>query len=294
MAVSKYDIDLDLARESNSSHWHVADLIGSTKRVLDVGCSTGYFAEALTERGNEVLGVEYDEASATIARERGFEVLTADLETADLAAHFGAGSFDVVVYADVLEHLRDPFPVLRSTHDLLAPGGFVVISLPNIAHGDIRLALLDGKFDYTETRHSRYHSHPLLHPQLAAAIRSRGRFRRRRGEADDRAAVRDRAGPRRRLLRPHAGRAGARRPRVADLPVRGQGSGRRRVGQRPGSARASLRRRDRARQAGRRNRPATPTDRGRRVRDRGHARGASPDHHGADGRDREAPRRAHP
>jgi O-antigen biosynthesis protein len=151
MAVSKYDIDLDLAQESNSSHWHVADLIGSMKRVLDVGCSTGYFAEALTERGNEVLGVEYDEASAQIARERGLEVLTADLETADLAAHFGAGSFDVVVYADVLEHLRDPLPVLRSTHDLLAPGGFVVISLPNIAHGDIRLALLDGKFDYTET-----------------------------------------------------------------------------------------------------------------------------------------------
>jgi len=151
VGVSKYDIDLDLGRAANSSHWHVADLVGSAKRVLDVGCSTGYFAEALAGRGNEVLGVEYDDASAASARERGLEVLTTDVETADLAAHFGAGSFDVVIYADLLEHLRDPLPVLRRTHDLLAPGGFVVISLPNIAHGDIRLALLDGRFDYTET-----------------------------------------------------------------------------------------------------------------------------------------------
>lgn len=151
MGVSKYDIDLDLSHEADSSHWHVADLIGSAKRVLDVGCSTGYFAQALAGRGNEVLGVEYDDASADSARSRGLEVLTGDLETLDLESHFGTASFDVVVYADVLEHLRDPLPVLRRTHALLRPGGFVVVSLPNIAHGDVRLALLDGRFDYTET-----------------------------------------------------------------------------------------------------------------------------------------------
>jgi methionine biosynthesis protein MetW len=151
VGVSKYETDVDLAHESNTSHWHVGDLIGSGKRVLDVGCSTGYFAAALAARGNEVLGVEYDEASAEAARSRGIEVLVADLETTDLAAHFGEASFDVVVYADVLEHLRDPLPVLRATHRLLRPGGFVVVSLPNVAHGDIRMALLEGRFDYTDT-----------------------------------------------------------------------------------------------------------------------------------------------
>ena len=151
MSVSKYDIDVDLSKAANTSHWHVADLVGSAKRVLDVGCSTGYLALALAERGNEVVGVEYDEASAAQARARGLEVLTGDLENMDLRAALGDASFDVVIYADVLEHLRDPLPVLRATHPLLRPGGFVVISLPNIAHGDVRLALLDGHFDYTET-----------------------------------------------------------------------------------------------------------------------------------------------
>ncbi len=151
MSVSKYDIDLDLSKAANTSHWHVADLVGSAKRVLDVGCSTGYLAMALTERGNEVVGLEYDEASAEQARARGLEVLTGDLEGMDLSGALGEGSFDVVVYADVLEHLRDPLPVLRATHRLLRPGGFVVISLPNIAHGDVRLALLDGHFDYSAT-----------------------------------------------------------------------------------------------------------------------------------------------
>jgi methionine biosynthesis protein MetW len=151
VGVSKYDIELNAQDGRNSSHWQVADLVGSAKRVLDVGCSTGYFAEALAARGNEVLGVEYDEASARAARERGLDVLAADLERVDLAEHFGESSFDVVVFADVLEHLRDPLPVLRSARRLLRPGGFVVISLPNIAHGDVRLALLDGRFDYTET-----------------------------------------------------------------------------------------------------------------------------------------------
>ncbi|MDP8961933.1 MAG: methyltransferase domain-containing protein, partial [Actinomycetota bacterium] len=71
-----------------------------------------------------------------------------DIETLDLVAEFGPESFDVVVFGDVLEHLRNPVPVLRQTRDLLAAGGFVVISIPNIAHGDVRLALLQGRWDY--------------------------------------------------------------------------------------------------------------------------------------------------
>jgi hypothetical protein len=73
-----------------------------------------------------------------------------DVETTNLIELFGRGSFEVIVFGDVLEHLRDPLRVLRQARPLLAPGGSVLISTPNVAHGDVRLALLDGRFRYTK------------------------------------------------------------------------------------------------------------------------------------------------
>jgi 2-polyprenyl-3-methyl-5-hydroxy-6-metoxy-1,4-benzoquinol methylase len=147
MAESKYDIEVDLT-ESRTSHAKIVELVGSNKRVLDVGCATGYLAETLRVFGNTVSGVEYQPAAAAQARPHLAELVVGDLEKLDLVAEFGEGRFDVVVYGDVLEHLRDPLPVLRQARRLLAPGGSVVISVPNIAHGDVRLALLKGRFEY--------------------------------------------------------------------------------------------------------------------------------------------------
>jgi O-antigen biosynthesis protein len=147
MAESKYDIEVDLT-ESRTSHAKIVELVGSNKRVLDVGCSTGYLAETLQAFGNTVSGVEYQPAAAAQARPHLAELVVGDLETLDLVAELGEGRFDVVVYGDVLEHLRDPLPALRQARRLLAPGGSVVISVPNIAHGDVRLALLKGRFEY--------------------------------------------------------------------------------------------------------------------------------------------------
>lgn len=148
MVVSKYDVQLDLAGAPDTSHAYMVDLVGSNKCVLDVGCATGYLAKALTAFGNRVCGVEYDAAAAEQARPYLDKVMVADLETADLVAGFGEGSFDVVMFGDVLEHLRDPLLVLRKARPLLKPGGSVVVSVPNVAHGDVRLALLRGKFEY--------------------------------------------------------------------------------------------------------------------------------------------------
>jgi hypothetical protein len=79
------------------------------------------------------------------------DLVVGDLEAPDIFDSFADASLDVVVFGDVLEHLRDPLPVLRRARRLLAPGGSVVISVPNIAHGDVRLSLLAGRFDYRDT-----------------------------------------------------------------------------------------------------------------------------------------------
>jgi 2-polyprenyl-3-methyl-5-hydroxy-6-metoxy-1,4-benzoquinol methylase len=147
VASSKYDTVVDLA-DRNNSHTLMVELVGANKRVLDVGCANGYLAEVLGRQGCTVSGVEYDAAAAEEARAHLDRLVVGDLETLDLAAELGTGGFDVVVFGDVLEHLRDPLPVLKQARALLAPGGYVVISIPNVAHGSVRLSLLKGRFDY--------------------------------------------------------------------------------------------------------------------------------------------------
>jgi SAM-dependent methyltransferase len=60
------------------------------------------------------------------------------------------GHFDAIVYADVLEHLVDPLRTLVGLNRFLAPGGVVIVSVPNVAHLWIRLLLLVGRFDYID------------------------------------------------------------------------------------------------------------------------------------------------
>lgn len=145
----RYDTDVDLSNPNNS-HTLMVELVGGTKRVLDVGCATGYLARTLAERGCTVSGVECDEESAEEARPYLERLVVGDLETMDLAEAFGDDRFDVIVFGDVLEHVRNPLPVLRGAKALLADRGSVVASIPNIAHGSVRLALLAGRFDYQD------------------------------------------------------------------------------------------------------------------------------------------------
>jgi len=116
-------------------------------RVLDVGCATGYLGAVLAARGSAVTGVEADPGAVAAARARGLRVVEGDLEdpgTLDRAAEHGP--FDAIVCGDVLEHLRAPERALGALADLLAPGGRLVASLPNIAHWTARRELLRGRF----------------------------------------------------------------------------------------------------------------------------------------------------
>lgn len=147
MQVSKYDTEIDLSNP-NTSHAQLVDLVGGSRTVLDVGCSTGYLARVLRERGCKVSGVEYDAEAAEVARPHLERLVVGDLEQLDLATAFDGEQFEVAVFGDVLEHLRDPLAALRAVLPVLAPDGSVVVSIPNIAHASVRLSLLKGRFDY--------------------------------------------------------------------------------------------------------------------------------------------------
>jgi 2-polyprenyl-3-methyl-5-hydroxy-6-metoxy-1,4-benzoquinol methylase len=137
-------VDLD----TNNSLTKALNLIGRDKRVLEFGCATGYFSQLLVSRGCEVVGLEINEEAAKISEKVCKRVIVADLDFTPLSEILEGETFDVAVFGDVLEHLRQPSKVLSDTRHFLKPDGFVVASVPNIAHGAVRLALLQGKFNY--------------------------------------------------------------------------------------------------------------------------------------------------
>lgn len=163
----EYEAEIDL-RNVNSSHALLVELVGADRRVLDVGCATGYLGRVLKDRGCVVSGVELDPEAAEAAEQVLDGVLVGDVDTLDLVGHFGKESFDVVVFGDVLEHLPDPAAVLRKVRPLLSDTGSVVASVPNVAHGSVRLALLEGRFDYRplgllDATHLRFFTRESLH-----------------------------------------------------------------------------------------------------------------------------------
>lgn len=145
---SKYETRIDL-KDRNSSHTLIVELVGDDKRVLDVGCAAGDLAEVLAKRGCRVTGIEADPEAARQAQERCERVIVGDVEALDLDAELGGESFDVLLFGDVLEHLKDPLRTLKNLEPFLRPEGYVVASIPNVAHGSVRLALMQGEFPYT-------------------------------------------------------------------------------------------------------------------------------------------------
>jgi SAM-dependent methyltransferase len=157
----------------NNSHAYALEMIGANKRVLELGPAAGAFTRSLVDQGCRVVGIEMDPAAAAAVEPEAERVIVGDLSTPGVVASaIDDEGFDVVVGGDVLEHLRDPLEVLRACREALKPGGYVVLSLPNIAHADVKLQLLDGRFPYQPTglldrTHLRFFTletiHELLH-----------------------------------------------------------------------------------------------------------------------------------
>ncbi|MFM7365155.1 MAG: glycosyltransferase [Cuspidothrix sp.] len=134
--------------DNNNSLKKMVIFIGENKTILDFGCASGYLANFLKKQGCKVTGLEINSEAAEIARQYCEEVFVCDLDFHSLHDILGDRKFDVAVFGDVLEHSRNPWKVLEQTKDFLNPSGYVVASIPNIAHGAVRLALLEGNFDY--------------------------------------------------------------------------------------------------------------------------------------------------
>jgi SAM-dependent methyltransferase len=144
----EYQVHIDPAA-SNNPHSAALRLVGTGHDVLEVGCWSGFVTEHLVAAGNRVVGVEIDADAAQYARHHADRVHVADIDRVSLS-ELEPGPFDVVLFGDVLEHLRDPDGAMADAVTLLAPDGRLVISVPNVAHIDVRMMLLHGIWQYED------------------------------------------------------------------------------------------------------------------------------------------------
>lgn len=120
-------------------------------RILELGCGSGNFGGQLKLDNSQriVIGVEYNELAKSNAENKLDKVYQLDLN--DPSASLSEGNFDCLVCNDVLEHIVDPWSVLKNFQKKVRSGGTVILSIPNIRnHKVLRKLVFHGLWEYTD------------------------------------------------------------------------------------------------------------------------------------------------
>ena len=121
--------------------------VGSGNKILDIGCGAGLMGQEMRSKGNYVYGIDNSEPQLKIASKMLDYVRLADIRSSKMDL---PDDFDVIVFADILEHLDDPLSCLINFRKFLKKNGMVIVSIPNIACYNIRIDLLLGRFNYKD------------------------------------------------------------------------------------------------------------------------------------------------
>ncbi len=132
----------------NDAWYKISQFIEPGAKVLDIGCSSGKLGAALKkEKQVHVVGIDIDEADVQLAKKNLDEAHILNIEQDDPTF---LGKFDIIIMADVIEHLIDPVAALTKIKHLLDKNGKLVFSIPNMANITTRIELLKGKFEYKD------------------------------------------------------------------------------------------------------------------------------------------------
>ncbi|MDD5163412.1 MAG: class I SAM-dependent methyltransferase [Candidatus ainarchaeum sp.] len=131
-----------------SAHSQIVALAGKNRKILEFGCGKGFVSEQLQKNCNKVTAIEIDTESAGQAEKFCEKIILGNIEKIDFEKI--GKDFDAAIFADVLEHLKNPEETIAKTKKLLSLEGKIIVSVPNIANWKIRFGLLLGKFDYAK------------------------------------------------------------------------------------------------------------------------------------------------
>lgn len=165
MSKSVYADNHLVVTKQNDAWTNLFELIPDNSRVLDIGCSSGNFGAELKRKKNcTVFGIDIFEDDLKLAKKQLNKVYRRNIEQDEIG---DLGTFDVILMADVIEHLFDPSTALKKVAKQLNKNGRFVFSVPNMANIATRLELLKGRFEYTaygllDETHVHYYDKPGL------------------------------------------------------------------------------------------------------------------------------------
>jgi 2-polyprenyl-3-methyl-5-hydroxy-6-metoxy-1,4-benzoquinol methylase len=143
----KWQSESDLPLESKI----ILKWIGKEKKVLEVGCHSGGFSQWIQKQNCEVTGIEINSKALEEAKPFLMEAFCGDIENEDFWKNLSEKKFDVIMFEHVLEHLANPWKILKQCKNILNKNGMLIIALPNISNADSRFNMFIGNFDYSET-----------------------------------------------------------------------------------------------------------------------------------------------
>lgn len=139
----------------------ILKLAGKNVKILDVGCYDGSIAEFLKRNGNKVFGIDSSLEAMKLTKAKGIDCIKGDIN--EEITFIRDNSFDIVLAAEVIEHVLNPGDFIEQAKRILKKGGTLILTTPNLASLGRRLYLLFGRnplieigIDDGEAGHIRY------------------------------------------------------------------------------------------------------------------------------------------
>ncbi|MBU0699941.1 methyltransferase domain-containing protein [bacterium] len=126
-------------------------ILGKELNILEVGCGNGATLIELKRNGiaKEIIGIELYENALSNSKHLLDRIIIGNIE--DIELDFDEHYFDVIIFADVLEHLLDPYTIIKKIKKYLKPSGIVISSIPNIQECMTLLSIFKGDFKYVDS-----------------------------------------------------------------------------------------------------------------------------------------------
>ncbi len=131
-------------------HKKILKKISSNQIILEIGCANGYLTKHFKKLNNRVVAVEINPKARKYAEKYCSKLIIGDIEDKDTLNKLKLYKFDLIVLADILEHLKNPGVLLEKLKPFLKKDGKIIISIPNIGFFTSRLQLLKGRFEYQD------------------------------------------------------------------------------------------------------------------------------------------------